>query len=257
MMTLSRMSSTDEFVTCDCVAIVHTAYAAPSVNVARLTGTKIRSGLKIVITFKRISTNFAPSDPSRIFDTPWRGAASIRFEAHAVTSLQKRERRRGRRRETVRNQMQEFDQTVAPRRAESRREIGNRPFVQVTGEPVQQRIAEPSRRRRLRGRRSRTDHQLIFVQLAHQPDRVGGVGVGRRHRRSGRTCRRPAVFQSSPPRRCPYCMDDGSHERPRPSPAHLSRPRIRRQSREFHASASLASRSATTAATAAPRCTPE
>ena len=31
MTTLRRISRTDEFVTCDCVAIVHAAYAAPTV----------------------------------------------------------------------------------------------------------------------------------------------------------------------------------------------------------------------------------
>src|SRR5258707_3320813 len=77
MITLSRISSTDELVTCDCVAMVQTAYAAPTVNVARLTGRKIRIGLKIVISFSRISTNFAPSDPRRMFDAPCRAAASI------------------------------------------------------------------------------------------------------------------------------------------------------------------------------------
>src|SRR5438445_11355882 len=51
--TLSRMSSTDELVTCDCVAIVHAAYAVPMTNDARLTGRKMRSGLKIVITLSR------------------------------------------------------------------------------------------------------------------------------------------------------------------------------------------------------------
>src|SRR5438270_13991356 len=62
MITLRRISSTDEFVTCDCVAIVQRAYAVPTVKVARLTGTKIRIGLKIVISFRTISTNFPTSD---------------------------------------------------------------------------------------------------------------------------------------------------------------------------------------------------
>src|SRR5438552_733730 len=54
MTTLSRMSSTDELVTCDCVRIVHTAYAAPTRKAATLTGRKIRSGLKIMMTFNRM-----------------------------------------------------------------------------------------------------------------------------------------------------------------------------------------------------------
>src|SRR5216683_2787206 len=76
MTTLSRISSTDEFVTCDCVMIVHTAYPAPMRNAAALTGRKRRSGLKIVITFSRIRKNWTPSGPSRIFETPSRCAAS-------------------------------------------------------------------------------------------------------------------------------------------------------------------------------------
>src|SRR5258706_12424841 len=61
MTTLSRMSSTDEFVTCDCVRMVQTAYAAPTRNAPALIGRKIRSGLKIVITFRRISRKPTPS----------------------------------------------------------------------------------------------------------------------------------------------------------------------------------------------------
>src|SRR5690349_5365624 len=44
-------------------------------NVDTLTGTKIRSGLKIVITFNRIRKNLAPSRAKRIFDRPTRGRA--------------------------------------------------------------------------------------------------------------------------------------------------------------------------------------
>src|SRR5207249_333645 len=76
MTTLRRIKSTEELVTCDCVRIVQTPYAAPTRKAVMLTGRKIRSGLKIVITFKRISTNPTPSDPRRIFDAPCRGRAS-------------------------------------------------------------------------------------------------------------------------------------------------------------------------------------
>ena len=68
--TLSRINRTEELVTCAWVAIVQTAYAAPTVNVAALTGTNTRSGLKIVITFSRIRKKRAPSVPTRIFETP-------------------------------------------------------------------------------------------------------------------------------------------------------------------------------------------
>ena len=71
------MSRTDEFVTCDCVAIVHAAYAVPTANAAALIGAKIRSGLKIVITFNRIRRNCTPSAPSRIFDVPIRRPAHL------------------------------------------------------------------------------------------------------------------------------------------------------------------------------------
>jgi len=74
--TLSRMRRTDEFVTCDCVQTVHAAYAAPTRNDAALTGRKIRSGLKIVITLRRMRRNCTPSDPRRMFDAPCRLAAS-------------------------------------------------------------------------------------------------------------------------------------------------------------------------------------
>src|SRR5262249_6105135 len=77
MMTLSRMSSTDEFVTWDWVRIVQTAYALPSANDARLSGRKTRIGLKIVMTFSRITKNCPPSGPRRIFERPSRTPASI------------------------------------------------------------------------------------------------------------------------------------------------------------------------------------
>ena len=65
------ISSTDEFVTCDCVHDRPDARSAkPSANVTALTGTKILSGLKIVTIFSRIRKNFAPSRASLIFDLP-------------------------------------------------------------------------------------------------------------------------------------------------------------------------------------------
>ncbi len=57
MITLSKISSTDEFVTCDCVEIVQMAYTPPSPRDAALSGRKIRIGLKIVITLKRMTKN--------------------------------------------------------------------------------------------------------------------------------------------------------------------------------------------------------
>ena len=58
---LMRMSSTDELVTWDCVTTVQPAYAAPMRNRAALSGRKIRSGLKIVITLSRIRKKRTPS----------------------------------------------------------------------------------------------------------------------------------------------------------------------------------------------------
>src|SRR4051812_42788103 len=66
-----------ELVTCDCVTIVHTPYAAPSRNAAALIGANSRSGLKMVITFSRIRKKLKPSGPRRILDTPTRWSASI------------------------------------------------------------------------------------------------------------------------------------------------------------------------------------
>ena len=74
--TLNRISSTDELVTCACVKMVHTAYAAPTRNAAALIGRKIRSGLKIVITLSRMSRKPTPSAPRRIFELPSRCRAS-------------------------------------------------------------------------------------------------------------------------------------------------------------------------------------
>src|SRR6185436_17866909 len=70
--TLIRMSSTEEFVTCDCVAMVQMPYAAPTEKEIRLIGRKIRIGLKMVITFSRMSAKRSPSEPSLIFDLPCR-----------------------------------------------------------------------------------------------------------------------------------------------------------------------------------------
>jgi len=76
MNTLARIRRTDEFVTCDWVAIVHTAYDAPSRNDAMLIGTNTRSGLKMVMTFSRIRKNRSPSEPRWIFEWPAREPAS-------------------------------------------------------------------------------------------------------------------------------------------------------------------------------------
>ena len=85
-----------------------------------LIGTKILSGLKIVITFSRIRKNFAPSRASRIFDCPDPLARLDRLEAHVVAGAQKGQRRRRRRREAVRQQMQELEQIARGARREIR-----------------------------------------------------------------------------------------------------------------------------------------
>src|SRR5829696_2814854 len=77
MTTDTTMSSTDEFVRCDCVAIVHAAYNAPTEKQTMLTGRKTRSGLKNVTTFTMIMKNFAPSRANLILELPCRRPASI------------------------------------------------------------------------------------------------------------------------------------------------------------------------------------
>src|SRR5882757_5254014 len=77
MITLNRISSTDELVMCDWVMIVQIAYPAPTKNAAALIGRNTRIGLKIVITLRRITKNCSPSAPSLIFDEPCRTLASI------------------------------------------------------------------------------------------------------------------------------------------------------------------------------------
>ena len=90
----------------------------------------------MVMTFSRIRRNRAPSETSLIFDVPSRGATD-RLEAHAVAGLDERQRRRGRRRESVRQQMEELAEPARARRPEARREIGNVPAGEVAGQPVQ------------------------------------------------------------------------------------------------------------------------
>ena len=65
MTTASRISSTDEFVTCDCVAIVQTAYAAPSRKDAapREGRSKIRlgsDGPRFFLILLKVITIFSP-----------------------------------------------------------------------------------------------------------------------------------------------------------------------------------------------------
>ena len=55
----------------------HAPYAAPTAKAIPLTGAKMRSGLKMVMTFSKIRKNFAPSLASRIFECPTRGSAAI------------------------------------------------------------------------------------------------------------------------------------------------------------------------------------
>jgi thioredoxin reductase len=85
--TAKRISSTDEFVTWLCVAIVHAMYEAPTANDARLIGRKMRSGLKSVTILKMIIRNFAPSRASLILDCPERCRAWIGSNATAYPAF--------------------------------------------------------------------------------------------------------------------------------------------------------------------------
>ena len=147
---------------------------APTAKARALIGTKIRSGLKIVITFSRISKKRAPSEPSRIFDDalPLRGLD--RLEPHAVARPDERQRRRRRRREAVREQVDELQQAVAPRGAEARREIRDRLSGEVTGDPVQQRVAGAPRRGGLRVAATARRRPDRSREVRHQPRASAG-----------------------------------------------------------------------------------
>ena len=95
-----------------------------------------------------------------------------RLEAHAVSRLHERQRRRRRRGEAVGQEVQELEQALAPRGAESGRQVGNRLLGQVAGDPVQRRVADPPRRARLRVRRPRANDEVVRVEMRDQPDRV-------------------------------------------------------------------------------------
>ena len=84
--------------------------------------------------------------------------------------------------------MQELEQAVAPGRAEARREIGDPLFGQVTGDAVQQRVAQTPGRGCLRSIGSRADDEIVRTQVRDEPDRVGRrvlpVGVDDQHVRA-------------------------------------------------------------------------
>ena len=230
--TDSTISSTDELVTCDCVADRPARRANPSAKVTTLIGTKIRSGLKMVMIFSRIRKNFAPSRASLIFDLPDALLGLDRHERHAVARLDERQRRRRRRREAVRQQVQELEQAVAARRAEPGGQIRNVAVGEVARQPVEQRRCRAAARRSpasppiARRRRART-------RRAARPDArasagpVLAVAVDDQHDVAGRAAGCP----SSPPRRCPCCRDAARRWRRPRAPARPSRRSIRRRRR--------------------------
>ena len=121
-----------------------------------LIGRKTRSGLKSVTMRRMIRRNFAPSRASRIFDVPTRGRASTGSNVDVVAGLDERQRRGRRRREAVRQQVDELAQVA--RAARARKPDVRSGIVapgQVAGEPVERAVAEPARLRRLRRRRTR------------------------------------------------------------------------------------------------------
>src|SRR5205085_12528247 len=88
-----------------------------------------------------------------------------RLEAPAVARRDERERRRRRRRKAVREQVDEFDERVAPRRTEARGEIRNRSLGQEAREAVERRVADAPRGARVRAARPRADDQIVFVEM--------------------------------------------------------------------------------------------
>ena len=84
--------------------------------------------------------------------------------------------------------MQKLQQAVAPRGAKAGCEIRNRPVRQIAGQAIQQRIAEPPGRRRLRRHRSRANHQLELIQQADQPQCIGrlmlSIGINNQDERA-------------------------------------------------------------------------
>jgi hypothetical protein len=138
---------------------------SPSTKAARLSGRNTRSGLKSVTTRRMIRRNFTPSRASRIFDLPDALPGLDRLERDVVARLDEGQRGRGRRREPVRQQVDELAQHLAARAAEAGRQVGDRAAGEVAGEPVEQPrcrtgartgacVAPRARRRRGRTRRA-------------------------------------------------------------------------------------------------------
>src|SRR5688500_6658860 len=75
--TAKRISNTAPLGMRAWTATFQMPYAIPRSSETMLIGTKIRSGLKIVITRSRIKKNFAPSRASFTFEWPTRGRASM------------------------------------------------------------------------------------------------------------------------------------------------------------------------------------
>ena len=110
-----------------------------------LTGAKMRSGLKMVMTFSKIRKNFAPSLASRIFERAHTRQRGDRLEGDIVACLDERQRRRRRRRKTVRQQVDELEQVFAPRRPDSRTS-GPGSAARSGSSPASSARALPSRR---------------------------------------------------------------------------------------------------------------
>ena len=180
--TLDRMSSTDELVTCDCVTIVQIAYTGAGDERGRAHGQKDaqRAEDRDHLQQNQEKADAVGREPDlRRALTP-RGLD--RLEADAVARLHERQRGRRRRREPVGQQMQELDEALAARRAESRGEIGNRLLGEIAGDGVQRRVAEAAGDAGLRRARSRADDEIVRVELRDQAHGVGRGDAGRRRR---------------------------------------------------------------------------
>ncbi len=112
-----------------------------------------------------------------------------RLERDVVARLDERQRGRGRRREPVRQQVQELAQVLAARRPEAGRQVRDLPLGQVAREPVERGVAEPPRLRGLRGARARADHEIGTRRGGRPVAWRLPAGAARRRRRSARTRR--------------------------------------------------------------------
>ncbi len=119
-----------------------------------------------------ISRNLVPSRASRIFDSAGALAGLDRQERDAVARLDERQRRRGGRREPVRDQVEELAQDGPPRAPEARRQVRDLAAGHVGREGVQQAVADATHARGLGVARARADDEVVLAQPVDDPTRV-------------------------------------------------------------------------------------